>query len=147
MLTTLIFMVKCSYCLEYSNAKLLQFSIYLRFYQNRMSSTYKTSNRCWHYTYYVSEGLDLVYFMPTTRLGIANVFITCNHKIYVPSTFFWGFLVFIINEVANLLPVYEVYIYIYKVVTKSFRTGRLEREMQMVQLSLDAVVSLFCESV
>jgi hypothetical protein len=32
-------------------------------------------------------------------------------------------------------------------VTKSFRTGLLERELQMVQLPLYAVVSLFCESV
>jgi len=33
-------------------------------------------------------------------------------------------------------------------VSKSFRTGRLERELQMVQLSLPigAVVLLFCES-
>jgi hypothetical protein len=35
----------------------------------------------------------------------------------------------------------------YEVVTKRFRTGRLELELQMVQLSLGAVVSLFCESV
>jgi len=36
----------------------------------------------------------------------------------------------------------------YEGVSKSFRTGRLERELQMVQLSaLGAVVSLFCESV
>jgi len=33
-------------------------------------------------------------------------------------------------------------------VSESFRTGRLERELQMVQLSpLGAVVLLFCESV
>jgi hypothetical protein len=34
-------------------------------------------------------------------------------------------------------------------VSKSFRTGRLERELQMVQLSLSLliVVSLFCVSV
>jgi hypothetical protein len=31
----------------------------------------------------------------------------------------------------------------YESVSKSFRTGRLERELQMV----DALVSLFCESV
>jgi hypothetical protein len=37
---------------------------------------------------------------------------------------------------------------IYEGVSKSFRTGRVERELQTVQLSaLDAVVSLFCESV
>jgi hypothetical protein len=41
----------------------------------------------------------------------------------------------------------HVIIYSYEGVYKSFRTGRLERELQMVQLSLDAVVSLFCESV
>jgi hypothetical protein len=36
----------------------------------------------------------------------------------------------------------------YEGVSKSFRIGRLERELQMVQLSaLEAVVSLFCESV
>jgi hypothetical protein len=36
----------------------------------------------------------------------------------------------------------------YEGVSKSFRTGPLERELQMVQLSaLGAVVSLFCESV
>jgi len=35
----------------------------------------------------------------------------------------------------------------YESVSKSFRTGRLGREIQMVQLPLDAVVSLFCESV
>jgi len=32
-------------------------------------------------------------------------------------------------------------------ISKSFRIGRLERELQMVQLPLGAVVSLFCESV
>jgi hypothetical protein len=39
---------------------------------------------------------------------------------------------------------------IHEAVPKSFRTGRLERELQVVQLSatpLGAVVSLFCESV
>jgi hypothetical protein len=36
---------------------------------------------------------------------------------------------------------------LYEGVPKSFRTRRLERELQMVQLSLCAVVSLFCESV
>jgi hypothetical protein len=37
---------------------------------------------------------------------------------------------------------------IYEGVAKSFRTGRLERKLQMVQsVSLGAVVSLFCESV
>jgi len=35
----------------------------------------------------------------------------------------------------------------YEDVSKSFRTGTLERELQMVHLSLVAVVSLFCESV
>jgi hypothetical protein len=35
----------------------------------------------------------------------------------------------------------------YEGVSKSFRTVRLQRELQMVQLSLGAVVSLFCESV
>jgi len=35
----------------------------------------------------------------------------------------------------------------YEVVPKSFRTGRLERELQIVQLTLGAVASLFCESV
>jgi hypothetical protein len=37
--------------------------------------------------------------------------------------------------------------FVYEGVTKSFRNGNLERELQMVQLSLGAVVSLFCESV
>jgi len=37
---------------------------------------------------------------------------------------------------------------IYEDVSKSFRTGHLERGLQMIQLSaLGAVVSLFCESV
>jgi hypothetical protein len=37
---------------------------------------------------------------------------------------------------------------LYEGVSKSFRTGRLERGLQMVQFSvLGAVVSLFCESV
>jgi len=31
-------------------------------------------------------------------------------------------------------------------VSKSLRTGRLERELQIVQLSLGAVVSVLCES-
>jgi hypothetical protein len=36
----------------------------------------------------------------------------------------------------------------YENVSKSFRTGRLERELQVVQLStIGAAVSLFCESV
>jgi hypothetical protein len=35
----------------------------------------------------------------------------------------------------------------YEGVSKSFRTGRLARELQMVQLSLGVVVSLFYESV
>jgi hypothetical protein len=36
----------------------------------------------------------------------------------------------------------------YEGISKSFRTGRLERELQMVQfLPIGAVVSLFCESV
>jgi hypothetical protein len=37
----------------------------------------------------------------------------------------------------------------YEDVSKSFRTGRLERQLQTVQLSLPlgAVVSLFCKSV
>jgi hypothetical protein len=35
----------------------------------------------------------------------------------------------------------------YEGVSKIFRNGRLERELQMVQLPLGAVVSLFCESV
>jgi len=35
----------------------------------------------------------------------------------------------------------------YDGVSRSFRTRRLERELQMVQLPLGAVVSLFCESV
>jgi len=34
-----------------------------------------------------------------------------------------------------------------QVVSESFRTGHLERELQMVQLPLGAAVSLFCESV
>jgi hypothetical protein len=34
-----------------------------------------------------------------------------------------------------------------RTVCPSLRTGRLERELQMVQLSLGAVVSLVCESV
>jgi len=34
----------------------------------------------------------------------------------------------------------------YESIFKSFRTGRLERELQMVQLPLGAVISLFCES-
>jgi len=37
--------------------------------------------------------------------------------------------------------------FMYEVVSISFRTGRLERELQMVQLSATKVVSLFCESV
>jgi hypothetical protein len=37
----------------------------------------------------------------------------------------------------------------YEAVSKSFRSGRLERELQMVQLSAtkNAVVSLFSESI
>jgi len=38
---------------------------------------------------------------------------------------------------------------LYVGVTKSFRTGRLERELQMIQLSAttcSSVLSLFCES-
>jgi len=35
----------------------------------------------------------------------------------------------------------------YESVSKSFRTGRLESKLHMVQLSLGTVVSLFCESV
>jgi len=37
--------------------------------------------------------------------------------------------------------------YTYEGISKSFRTGRLELELQMVQLSLGAVISLYCESV
>jgi hypothetical protein len=37
--------------------------------------------------------------------------------------------------------------FVYEGVSKSFRNGRLERELRMVQLTLGAVVSLFCESV
>jgi len=36
---------------------------------------------------------------------------------------------------------------VYEGVSKSFRTGCLERELQVVHLSLSAIVSLFCEPV
>jgi hypothetical protein len=43
----------------------------------------------------------------------------------------------------------EEHSYTHEEISKSFRTGRLERKLQMVysSLPLGAVVSLFCESV
>jgi hypothetical protein len=40
-----------------------------------------------------------------------------------------------------------LYFEMYEGVSKSFRTGRLERELQMVQLPLGVIVPLFNESV
>jgi len=72
----------------------------------------------------------------------SSVYISPSRSFFITCLYIYEYTVWYLrqlNEVRNG---------VYEDVSKSFRTGRLERELQMVQLlALGAVVSLFCESV